>query len=131
MDANKWAVVIDQNVLKGQQVEKLLRTYYSSLDRPVGDSLRDVLGFVDMNNKSIDILVVAGDYGKLGDLLDMHRKYRLPTIIRVDEGPMTMRSDLYAKTVNGYYRTVVIEGIPKDIRLHIDVAQRKAATFKK
>ena len=83
-----------------------------------------------MNNASIDVVVAAADYGNMAALMDQHKRYGLPVILRLDKYTK-ISPDLFANVANGNYKPVAFMGMPEDILPYVEVAQKRAATLRK
>ena len=133
MDEVKLAVVIDHNEMKGQRVVKILNEVYQhpvQWERP--DPQGNYLGLIDLNSDSIDLIVVANG-GFLGDVLERHKKYAIPTIVRVGPGSH-ISPDIFAKVGNLEYVPAVMLGLEQNVNRwseYIVQAQRKAKLLRR
>jgi len=129
MDTTKWAVVVEPTSIRAQKVRDLLKQHYGMVYCPGSHELDKALSFVDLNKDSIDVMVV-GVGGHLEAMLDKHREYKLPAVVRVDSDS-EIPAGVFTKVAHRVYRPAVMEGMPKDVIEYIDVAQKMVGTFGK
>jgi len=131
MGSPKLSLVIDHHKIKGDRVVQILRGIYShqvSWLRP--DPQKDYLRMIDMNHDSIDLIVVAHS-SFLADVLEKHKQYEIPTIVRVDKGTQ-ISLDIFAKVGNLEYRPYIMVGLEQNVEKwqeYIEMANQKAKPF--
>ena len=119
--------------MKGKRVVQILGDIYSPPVRWIRPGpQKDYLSTIDMNSDSIDLIVVAHS-NFLADVLEKHKQYAIPTIVRVDEGAK-ISLDIFAKVGNLEYRPYIMVGLEQNVenwKKYIEIAKRKAQTFRR
>lgn len=132
--AKKDAIVIDPKGDSRTKVVKILQGVYGQSNvfgfSPVQTS--NYAEAIETNAKTLDLIVVAnGDF--LQNVLDIHRKYAIPTILRLDPG-RPLNAEIAHRGNHGHYRYTTMLGIEEKAEMwakYIAIAKSNAQKLRK
>jgi len=114
MNKSGYAMVIDHHQLKGTKVQEILSNLYTMVLRPQQTFFKHAINSLGESLDSVDLIVV-GNGGYLEQVLEKHRTYKIPTILRVDTGSQ-FSADIATRANRGYYQYYMMSGIEQDIQ---------------
>lgn len=132
MNEIKCAVIIDFRPIRAQKVKEKLKEIYEKIEIPERHQLNHITHYLKQRVDSIGLIVV-GNCGHLEEVLEQHRGYAIPTIVRLDSD-LPLKPEIAHKGNHGYYRFCTMIDIEQDVqkwREYIAEAQDRVKPLRK